>query len=141
LAPPSLQNFNLIEAIQQYCSKISESNILKINFQNYGELLTLNKDTETAIYRIVQEAINNIMKHSKASEAIVQINNHDDNLHITIEDNGIGFNTNNKYEGLGLKNIRSRVELLKGELTIDSNNKGTSIQINIDLNKINIEIT
>jgi two-component system, NarL family, sensor kinase len=134
LAPPSLQNFNLIEAIQQYCSKISGSNTLKINFQNYGELLTLNKDTETAIYRIVQEGINNIVKHSKASEALVQINNHDNNLHITIEDNGIGFNINNKYEGLGLKNIRSRIELLKGELSIDSTNTGTSIQINIDLN-------
>ena len=134
LAPPSLQNFNLIEAIQQYCSKISGSNTLKINFQNYGELLTLNKDTETAIYRIVQEAINNIVKHSKAAEALVQINNHDNNLHITIEDNGIGFNINNKFEGLGLKNIRSRVELLKGELSIDSTNTGTSIQINIDLN-------
>jgi signal transduction histidine kinase len=134
LAPPSLQNFNLIEAIQQYCTKISGSNTLKINFQNYGEFLTLSKDTETAIYRIVQEAINNIVKHSKASEALVQINNHDNNLHITIEDNGIGFNINNKYEGLGLKNIRSRVELLKGELNIESNDTGTSIQINIDLN-------
>jgi two-component system, NarL family, sensor kinase len=134
LAPPSLQNFNLTEAIQQYCSKISESNTLKINFQNYGELLTLNKDTETAIYRIVQEAINNIVKHSKATEALIQINAHENNLLITIEDNGIGFNPNNNYEGLGLKNIRSRVELLKGDLNIDSNDTGTSIQINIDLN-------
>ena len=134
LAPPSLQNFNLIEAIQQYCNKISESNTLKIDFQNYGEFFTLNKDTETAIYRIVQEAINNIIKHSKASEALVQINNHDNNLLITIEDNGIGFNTNSHYNGLGLKNIQSRVELLKGELNIESNDTGTSIQINIDLN-------
>ncbi|NOY48269.1 MAG: sensor histidine kinase [Chlorobi bacterium] len=135
LAPPSLQNFNLIEAIQQYCNKIAASNSLKINFQSYGELLTLNKDTETAIYRIIQEALNNIVKHSKASEALVQINTHDNNnLLITIEDDGIGFNPNNNYKGLGLKNIRSRVELLKGDLNIESNNTGTSIQINIDLN-------
>ncbi|NOY48267.1 MAG: hypothetical protein GXO84_08775 [Chlorobi bacterium] len=134
LAPPSLQNFNLIEAIQQYCSKVSDSSTLKINFQNYGKFLTLNKETETAIYRIVQEAINNIVKHSKATEALIQINAHENNLLITIEDNGIGFNPNNNYEGLGLKNIRSRVELLKGDLNIDSNDTGTSIQINIDLN-------
>jgi two-component system, NarL family, sensor kinase len=134
LAPPSLQNFNLVEAIQQYCNKISASNTLKIDFQNYGEFFTLNKDTETAIYRIVQEAINNIVKHSKASEALVQINTHQNNLLITIEDNGIGFKPYNNYKGLGLKNIRSRVELLQGELTIESNKTGTSIQINIDLN-------
>lgn len=134
LAPPSLQNFNLIEVIQQYCSKISASNTLKIDFQNYGELLTLNKENETAIYRIVQEAINNIAKHAKATEALVQMNTHDKNLLITIEDNGIGFNINNKYEGLGLKNIRSRVAFLNGDLNIDSNDTGTSIQINIDLN-------
>jgi two-component system, NarL family, sensor kinase len=135
LAPPSLQNFNLIEAIQQYCNKIAASNSLKINFQSYGELFTLNKDTETAIYRIIQEALNNIVKHSKASEALVQINTHDNNnLLITIEDNGIGFNPNNNYKGLGLKNIRSRIELLKGDLNIESNNTGTSIQININLN-------
>ncbi len=133
LAPPSLQKFNLTEAIQQYCTKISDSNSLKINFQHYGEALTLKKEIETAIYRIIQEAINNTVKHSKASEVLVQINNHDNNLHITIEDNGIGFKVNSAYKGLGLRNIQSRVELLKGELTIDSNDTGTSIQINIDL--------
>ncbi len=133
LAPPSLQNFNLVEAIQQYCSKIEP---LKVEFQNFGKLHHLNKETETAIYRIVQEAINNIIKHAKATEALVQINNHDDNIHLTIEDNGIGFNAENSKAGLGLKNIQARAEFLKGELTIDSNKKGTTIQIDIDLKQL-----
>lgn len=130
LAPPSLQNFNLVEAIQQYCSKIEP---LKVEFQNFGKLHYLNKETETAIYRIVQEAINNIVKHAKATEALVQINNHDDNIYLTIEDNGIGFNEEISKEGLGLKNIQARAEFLKSEFNIDSNKNGTTIQINIDL--------
>ncbi|WP_456437666.1 tetratricopeptide repeat-containing sensor histidine kinase [Psychroserpens sp.] len=136
LAPPTLQNFNLIEAIQQYCKKIASTNSLSIDFQNYGELNKLNKETETAIYRIVQEAINNIIKHSKATEALVQINSHQDNMAITIEDNGIGFNPKNNKAGLGLKNIQSRAEFLKSEFSIDSNKNGTTIQIDINLKQL-----
>ncbi len=136
LVPPTLQNFNLVEAIKQYCKKIDSSNPLLINFQNYGKLNALNKETETAIYRIVQETINNIIKHSKATEALVQINNHKNSMTITIEDNGIGFNKENSKAGLGLKNIQSRAEFLKSELEIDSNKNGTTIQINIDLKQL-----
>ncbi len=136
LAPPSLQNFNLIEALQQFCSKVSASSSLPINFQYYGDYLKLNKDIETVIYRMIQELINNILKHAKATQALIQINNHNENIHIIVEDNGIGFDNSKNHSGLGLKNIESRIAFLNADLIIDTNNNGTTINIDINLNNL-----
>ena len=136
LAPPSLQNFELIEAIQQFCSKQNASNSVNISFQYFGNRLVLKKENETAIYRIIQELLNNIIKHANATEALVQLNNHDDKLIITVEDNGQGFDTNNSENGIGLQNIKSRVNYLKANLDINSSKKGTTFSIEIDLTKM-----
>ena len=135
LAPPSLHNFDLIEAIQQFCSKQNASNSLNISFQYFGNRLVLKKEIETAIYRIIQELLNNIMKHANATEALVQLNNHGNKLIITVEDNGEGFDTNSPKNGIGLQNIKSRVNFLKANLDINSSKKGTTFCIEIDLNK------
>jgi len=136
LAPPSLQNFDLIEAIQQFCSKQNASNLVNISFQYFGNRLSLKKENETAIYRIIQELLNNIIKHANATEALVQLNNHDDKLIITVEDNGQGFDTNNSETGIGLQNIKSRVNYLKANLDINSSKKGTTFSIEIDVTKM-----
>lgn len=137
LAPPSLQNFDLIDAIQQFCSKQNASNSVNISFQYFGNRLSLKKENETAIYRIIQELLNNIIKHANATEALVQLNNHDDKLIITVEDNGQGFDTNNSENGIGLQNIKSRVNYLKANLDINSSKKGTTFSIEIDVTKMN----
>ena len=135
LAPPSLYNFDLLEAIKQYCAKVSSANPLNIGFQFYGDRLTLEKETETAIYRMVQELVNNVVKHASATEALVQINHRDQSLHMVVEDNGIGFNPDSKTRGIGLQNVRSRVNYLKGTLDIDSGGGGSTFTIEIDLKK------
>lgn len=137
LAPPALHNFELVEAIRQYCVKVGSANpSLQINFQYFGENLLLEKETETALYRMVQELMTNVVKHAEASEALVQINHRDEILHITVEDNGRGFDINSESTGIGMQNIRSRAHYLGGELDIDSSPNGTTVQINIDLKKI-----
>ncbi|WP_166967389.1 tetratricopeptide repeat-containing sensor histidine kinase [Yeosuana marina] len=136
LAPPSLHNFDLVEAIQQFCSKQNASNSLNISFQYFGNRLSLKSENETAIYRIIQELIHNVIKHANATEALVQLNNHEDKLIITVEDNGQGFDTNSSENGIGLQNIKSRVNFLKANLDISSSKKGTTFSIEIDLNKI-----
>lgn len=135
LVPPSLHNFDLIEAIQQFCSKQNASHSVNISFQYFGNRLVLKKENETAIYRIIQELLNNIIKHSNASEALVQLNNHDSKLSITLEDNGKGFDVNTSNNGIGLQNIKSRVSFLKANLDINSTSKGTTFSIEIDLKK------
>ena len=136
LMPASIIDFGLVETVQQYCSKISQTHPLELDFQYFGDQATLPKKSETVIYRIIQELINNIIKHSQATSALVQMNFHENELFITVEDNGIGFDVKNAKNGLGLKNIESRLQLLKAGLEIDSSGKGTSFQINIDLNFI-----
>ncbi|MFX0556953.1 tetratricopeptide repeat protein [Maribacter sp. CXY002] len=136
LAPPSLHNFDLIEAIQQFCSKQNASNSLNISFQYFGNRLVLKKEIETAIYRIIQELLNNSIKHANATEALVQLNTHEDKLIITVEDNGKGFDASISANGIGLQNIKSRVNFLKANLDISSSTKGTTFCIEIDLHKL-----
>ncbi len=136
LAPSSLQNFDLVKTIKQFCNKISFSHSLQVSFQHFGNKIQLDKQKENAIYRIVQELINNVVKHAEASEALVQVNQYKNKVHITVEDNGKGFDPNIKSDGIGLQNIKSRVSFLKADLDIISEDQGTSFHIIIDLNKI-----
>ncbi len=136
LAPPALHNFDLIEAIRQYCSKVAAANPLEIDFQFYGESPEFEKETETAIYRMIQELLNNIVKHAEASEALVQLNHRDQGLHIVVEDNGTGFDPEEDAQGIGLQNVHSRVHYLQGDLVIDSGTGGTTVNIDIDLTKL-----
>lgn len=136
LAPPSLMNYGLIEALEQYCNRINSSNTIKVTFQHFGDSLILAKKIEATIYHILQELITNSVKHAKAKIAMIQINISNALIHITAEDDGIGYDTSVVTHGLGLNNIRSRVEFLNAEMDIKSDKKGTSVTINIDLNKI-----
>ncbi|MFP2996232.1 sensor histidine kinase [Spongiivirga sp. MCCC 1A20706] len=136
LAPPSLHNFDLIEAIKQYCTKVNTSSKVSVDFQYYGDQFQLNKEHETAVYRMIQEMLNNIVKHAEASEALVQLNHRDDHLHLTVEDNGKGFNIDEKAEGMGLKNIRSRADFLKADLDISSGKNGTTFGLVVELDKL-----
>lgn len=136
LIPTSILDFGLVETLNEYCEKINFSLPLNIELQHFGNSNVLDKKTETVIYRIIQELINNITKHSKATTAMVQLNFHASELFITVEDNGIGFDVNSAKTGLGLKNIYSRVDFLNANLDIDSNEKGSSYHITIDLNSL-----
>ncbi|WP_299779001.1 sensor histidine kinase [uncultured Formosa sp.] len=86
-------------------------------------------------YRIVQELINNILKHAEATYADVQLTRHEDHLNIVINDNGKGFQKSKK-QGIGLRNIKERLHKVQGSLEIDSSpGHGTSITIDIPINK------
>jgi Signal transduction histidine kinase len=89
---------------------------------------------EIQIFRILQELLTNIIKHAKASEVIIQFSEIDDSFNIMIEDNGIGFNASEEFTGMGLKNIKDRMEHISGELMIDSSiENGTTIILKIPL--------
>jgi signal transduction histidine kinase len=91
--------------------------------------------SEIIIYRIIQELLNNVFKHAKATEVLVQLFREETRLNITVEDNGKGFDISDleKNKGAGWANIRSRVDYLKGKVDLHSDTaKGTSV--NIELN-------
>ena len=85
-----------------------------------------------ASYRIIQELVSNALKHSRASEIIVQLTQHPDHLNVTVEDNGVGFDQTVTGEGIGLKNIYSRADLLNAYINIDSG-KGRGTLASIDI--------
>jgi two-component system NarL family sensor kinase len=89
------------------------------------------------IYRIISELLNNVRKHAQAELADLQINIENNIMTITVEDNGIGMNTGHNFsEGIGLKNIRTRVEVCKGKINIDSSEKGTMVIVEVPINSI-----
>lgn len=136
LTPTSILEYGLIETIREYCIKINSSDTFKIDFQFFGDYIALSKKSETVIYRIIQELVTNILKHSKATEALIQFNYREDELFITVEDNGIGFNKNAVSSGIGHKNIKTRIDFLNAQLDVESSSAGTSYTISIDLNNI-----
>ncbi|MCV9929328.1 ATP-binding protein [Flavobacterium sp. LS1R49] len=137
LMPESLLELSLEHALRDLCAANSNA-ITKIEFQYLIKKSKLPKNYEIRIYRIIQELLNNALKYAKASQVLVSCSQNQDVFFITVEDNGIGFDildTKNK-NGMGLKNIKNRVEFLNGKLEIESKiNQGTSVYI--ELNVIN----
>ena len=135
LVPPSLENFNLLEAVEEYCEKSDTSHSQKISFQHLGDAVNMSKKEEINIFRIIQELVTNSIKHAEATKIDIQISCRNKIMQITIEDNGKGFDTStNEDNGIGLQNIQSRVDYLQGTIDLISNKKGTSTTVEIDRN-------
>ena len=85
-------------------------------------------------YRIIQEQLNNIHKYASASEVNIRLKTDDENMYLTINDNGVGFDTSKKSKGIGLRNIESRVQFHKGHSSIYSSpGNGCRIEISVPL--------
>jgi signal transduction histidine kinase len=88
-----------------------------------------NKTEELSIYRFIQEAINNIIKHAQAKAVTIEVMRNKGQITITIEDNGVGFDLDGKRNSLGLKTMRERIKFLKGQFEIESKpSNGTKIR-------------
>jgi signal transduction histidine kinase len=132
MMPEMLTKFGLNEALKEYCHTINTTKLLTVKYQSLGMDSLVEKSTEIIVYRIVQELLNNIIKHAAAGEAIVQLIRENNRLNIVVEDNGKGFDTAllENSKGAGWMNILSRVNYLKGRLDIHSElGKGTLVTI------------
>ena len=138
LRPMSLEDIGLIPTLQKYIDKFSSDTGITISFHKRGEDREVNDDNLTlTIFRVVQEALNNIRKHSGAKNASVTIEFTPMNIVLTISDKGKGFDTEtikvDKHDnmgGFGLFSIKERIELLDGTMEIKScSGKGTTIRV------------
>lgn len=134
LMPETLLKYGLKAALEDYCStlKYKDTNIV---LQYYSTEEIENRTTKLTIYRIIQELINNSLKHAKATEILVQFIYDKGKIDITVEDDGIGFDSEkrNKENGLGLTNLENRVNYLNGKIEVHSViNEGTSVTIQIE---------
>ncbi len=133
LMPEVLLQEGLVKALQLFCERITEKSNVQINFQSMGDKKITDNNLELSIYRIIQELVHNIVKHSRANNALVQLSFQDDGgMTITVEDDGVGMNKTSITHGagMGMKNIRDRVTETGGKLDIQSEEgKGTSVYI------------
>ncbi len=137
LIPPALNDFSLIETLEDFCTTANGIHDPEIVFNHIGEAIKISKKAEVNIFRIVQEIVNNSVKHAEASEITVQISHRSHTLQLTVEDNGIGFARNKvKSKGIGLQNIQSRVDYLNAKLDFDSSDKGTSYIVDINTKEL-----
>jgi signal transduction histidine kinase len=141
LMPDVIQEHDLWQALWAYTEQITDTlNHIQIDLQTAGNTRDLHPDASLSLYRITQELIQNAIKHSKASRLAIQSRRDGENqkLFLSIEDNGVGFDTSASFYGLGLKNIKERIKLLNGFFSIDSNpvEGGTIALIDIDLKYI-----
>ncbi len=133
LQPSALSEFGLVRAVKDLINRFEGDNAPEIDFQYYEIPEKIDKIVALSIYRIIQELLNNSIKHAEANEILIQINTEDDELVIQYEDDGVGFVLENKEKlGMGLENIKSRVQYLHGQLHYDSNpGHGISVLIRV----------
>ncbi|HXD93611.1 MAG TPA: sensor histidine kinase [Bacteroidia bacterium] len=133
LMPRTLEEEGLVPALNELAAKVSNSGTVKIQVHVHNmNHFNLEKQSQFNIYRIVQEAVNNILKHAEAKEITIQLIGQDTHFTIMIEDDGKGFDTEAQKTGRGLKNIVTRSLWLKGNINIDSTpGRGTTITTEI----------
>jgi len=135
LQPGALSSLGLLPALNDLINRYDIDHGPEIVFQHFDIPPKLDQMVALGIYRIVQEILTNAIRHSKAKEILVQLIKEDSEIAIHIEDDGIGFDTNQKFKSMGLENIKSRVNYLKGSMEIDSRpNEGTSFLIHVKYN-------
>jgi signal transduction histidine kinase len=132
LMPKTLENLGLSEAVNELSRKIQLTGILEFDIDISVNFPRLNKSLEIAIFRIIQEFINNSIKHGRAKRINIVFKNNSKKIHLYMRDNGAGFDYKKVggHSGMGLKNVRSRVKSFNGEIEITSIPKvGTKYEI------------
>ncbi|HIC8642867.1 TPA: ATP-binding protein [Elizabethkingia meningoseptica] len=135
LMPDLLMKYGLEVAIQEFASRMS-NNALNIHTEFISYSNSISEEKQLLLYRIIQELVNNVIKHAKASEIIIQISEAENVLNLTVEDDGKGFDRKSLdvRKTAGFHNIESRVQFLKGTMNITSElNIGTSIELQIPI--------
>ncbi len=129
LLPHQMQMMGVAQVIKDYVKRFGRDTGIKVMFESF-DLPRIDESISNQMLRIVQEALQNILNHSQASEAEVQMIGHSGELTLTIDDNGVGFDTSKTHKGKGLLSMRSRVQAMHGTIDISSKpKKGTNILI------------
>ena len=143
LRPMSLSNIGFVSAVESYCQHLRRNDNLDVVLKISGQEQELSSITSVTLYRILQEACNNSLKHSKANKIYIRISFFDDLFELDVDDNGIGFDLTMVEEraqedflhGFGLSTMRERAKLLSGTFSINSRpGFGTKIHVSVPLN-------
>jgi signal transduction histidine kinase len=129
LHPSILQDLGLVDAIQSECASFSEREAIRIKFTANGEIPALPFDVALCLYRVLQEGLRNVAKHSQARDGRVKLDSSNGLVVLMIEDSGIGFDpcVTKGVAGLGLVSMKERVRLIRGEFSVQSRPGGGTV--------------
>ncbi len=138
LRPTILSRFGLVASVEQFCNQINNTRAIEIHFDSTGFNGNIDKNSEIILFRIINELINNTLKHADAKNIDIRFYNQTNSLFLEYHDNGKGFDLNQKPKdkkgGMGLENIRSRIKSINGNVEIDSKpDMGITVKIEIKL--------
>lgn len=132
MMPKVLESVGMVSAIEQMLEKTFQMSGINYQFENLNIQQRFDQRTELVIFRVTQELINNIVKHSQAKNVFVQMLKNKNALILVVEDDGIGFDPKEKSDGLGMLNIKSRLETVKGNISFErGETSGTIAKITI----------
>lgn len=138
LTPRVMNEYGLIKAIESFCKKINSTNKINVSFSHQGFEHKIDQSIEMVLYRVINELINNTIKHASANKIDISISLNDSVLTLNYTDDGKGFDIQQAIEssksGLGLKNILSRVKSINGKIDFLSDNSGSQVFIKVDTN-------
>lgn len=136
MQPSALLEFGLVTALRDLTSRVHGKGMPKITFQHFGEFEDIDRDIALNCYRIIQELVQNSIKHARSSEILVQITRTENQLALLVEDDGAGFESDKVRKGMGTDNLVRRTQFLKGELSVQSaKGQGTSTMVTIPLSE------
>jgi signal transduction histidine kinase len=136
LVTPLIKDFGLVKAIDSIVDDVAALNTIHIQFNSDSFFENdIQYDFKLSIFRIVQEQMSNVLKHSKAANCNIELGRNEQTIYLSVVDDGVGFDPNTLKNGIGIYNITSRVELFGGQINIEAAiMKGCSIQINFPVN-------
>lgn len=137
LNPYELQDLGLVDSISQVFEDINASGKINIRFEHEGfGKECLKEEDRVAVYRIIQENLNNILKHSGAKKAFVKLTLRNGKLKLIMQDDGVGFDINKAKKGIGLRNIKNRVDYYRGSLRLETApGEGCRMEITLKVQK------
>jgi signal transduction histidine kinase len=136
MQPSALLEFGLVTALRDLTARVHGKGMPQITFQHFGDFDDLDRDLALNCYRIIQELVQNSLKHAKAKEILVQITRTEEEIALHVEDDGKGFDPKNTKKGMGTDNLARRAQFLKAELSVQSAvGQGTSTVVTVPLVK------
>jgi signal transduction histidine kinase len=138
LHPVMLDEAGVDKAIEWYVSTVERQNGIAIHYEKLGDSQPISNDSRIHIYRILQEALNNIVRHSKSTEAWVRLHYEHESVVLEIEDRGVGIQPNGSKRGIGLVAMRERAQLLGGTIQwLPGETGGTIVKLQVPQERLN----
>lgn len=138
LSPQNLEQYGLVAATRDYCSQVAHMFGITVRFKALNLSKRLEPEIEITLFRLIQELLNNIVKHANCSVADIRLRRDSNSLLLSVTDNGKGFKLSSKSKGLGLLNLKNRIKPFNGSVQIVSEIKqGSTVIVSIPLKNAN----